>query len=347
MRATRGLSTPLTNTEKGMKTSKAVLGLLSMLVFMMVAVCAVAAPADKYPDHAIRMILPNGAGGSMEKSARKWQPFFEKAIGVPLQFEFVEGSGTLIGTNVAAKAKPDGYTLLMLSGFDFANTIATLNAPYTLNDFDVLGINMQDLTAVMVRKDAPWNSLRELLDDMKTKPEGTISMALTNLACSDTLGVKDIERVEGVKFNSVAFNSGGKARTALVGGQADVGHFSLFGSIAILDDVKVLAIHSATHTINKYANVPTVNAVIGEAVTDITSDYGILAPAGFMKQYPERAKLLVNALQAAWTNPDFVAQLEKTEENKIYNVMSPEQAREHMEQLLAFVQQNKAVLMGE
>ena len=77
--------------------------------------------ADDYPSRPIHMVLPNGAGGSMENSARKWQPYFEKAIGRPLQIDFVEGSGTLIGTNTVAKAAPDGYTLLMLS----ASTSAT------------------------------------------------------------------------------------------------------------------------------------------------------------------------------------------------------------------------------
>ena len=304
------------------------------------------AKEDRYPDKPIRFILPNGSGGSMEKSARKWQPYFEKAIGQPLQFEFVEGSGTLIGTNVVAEAEPDGYTLLMLSGFDFCNTIATLEAPYTLEDFDVLGINMQDATAVMVRKDAPWNSMQELLDYMKTQPEETVSMALTNLACSDTLGVKEIEREAGVKFNSVAFNSGSKARTALIGGQADVGHFSLFGSQAILDDVKILAIHTAENPFEIYKDVPTVNEVLGTTVNDIASDYGILAPAGFMEQYPERAKKLVDAFQAAWSDPEFVGMLEETEENKIYNVLSPEEAKKHMENLLKFVESNKDILSG-
>ncbi len=303
--------------------------------------------ADNYPDKPIRFILPNGAGGAMEKSSRKWQSYFEKAIGVPLQFEFVEGSGTLIGTNVVAEAEPDGYTLLMLSGFDFCNTIATLDAPYKLEDFDVLGINMQDPTAIMVRKDAPWNSLRELLDYMKTQPPETVSMALTNLACSDTLGVKEIEAAEGVKFNSVAFNSGSKARTALVGGQADVGHFSLFGSQAILGDVKVLAIQTAENPFEAYKDVPTVNKVLGKAVTDITSDYGVLAPAGFMEKYPGRAEKLINALHAAWSDPEFVSMLEETEENKIYNVLSSEDSTQYMKSLLDFVEQNKEILTGE
>lgn len=301
---------------------------------------------DKYPEKAIRFVLPNGAGGSMENSARKWQPYFEKAIGVPLQFDFVEGSGTLIGTNVVAEAEPDGYTLLMLSGFDFCNTIATLDAPYSLDSFDVLGINMQDATAVMVRKDAPWNSLRELLDYMKTQPEETVSMALTNLACSDTLGVKDIEEAEGVKFNSVAFNSGSKARTALIGGQADVGHFSLFGSQAILNDVKILAIHG-DNPFEKYKDIPTVSEVLGKEVTSITSDYGVLAPKGFMEQYPERAEKLIAAFQAAWSDPEFVKALQETEEDKIYNVLSSEDATKYMENLLAFVMEKKDILAGE
>jgi len=303
--------------------------------------------AETFPKQAIRFVLPNGAGGSMENSARKWQPYFEKAIGQPLQFDFVEGSGTLIGTNVVAESDPDGYTLLMLSGFDFCNTIVTLDAPYSLEDFDVLGINMQDPTAIMVRKDAPWDTLQELLDYMKTVPPETVSMALTNMACSDTLGVKELEEAAGVKFNSVAFNSGSKARTALIGGQADVGHFSLFGSQAILDDVKILAINTANNPFEKYKDVPTVNEVVGKTLHDITSDYGVLAPAGFVEKYPERAKKLIDAFQKAWTDPEFVAALEATEEIKIYNVLAPEDATKHMENLLAFVQENKAILMGE
>lgn len=305
------------------------------------------AAEDKYPDKAIRFILPNGAGGAMENSARRWQPYFEKAIGVPLQFEFVEGSGTLIGTNVVANAEPDGYTLLMLSGFDFCNTMVTLDAPYTIDDFDVLGINMQDPTAVMVRKDAPWNTMQELLDYMKTQPEETVTMALTNLACSDTLGVKEIEAIAGVKFNSVAFNSGSKARTALIGGQAQVGHFSLFGSQAILDNVKVLALHVSNNPFERFKGVPTVNDVLKTKVNDITSDYGILAPKGFIEKYPDRAKKLIDAFRTAWTNPDFLAAISSTEENKIYNVLSPEDASKYLRELYALVENNKKILSGE
>lgn len=302
---------------------------------------------DNFPDKPITIIMPNGAGGSMEKSLRRWQPYFEKAIGTNVNLEFIEGSGTLIGTNVAANAEPDGYTLLMLSGFDFCNTIVTLEAPYTLDDFDVLGINMQDDTAVMVRKDAPWNSLQELLDYMKTVPEETVSMAVTNMACSDTLGVKELEAAAGVKFNTVAFNSGSKARTALIGGQADVGHFSLFGSVAILEDVKVLAIQGDDNPYERWAGVPTVNEVVGQELHSITSDYGILAPKGLKEQYPERYETLVNAFQTAWTDPEFIAMLSETEENKIYNVMNPDEATVFMQNLLQLVEDNKAVLLGE
>lgn len=318
---------------------------LTLLCSSIVFGCALA--EDTFPDGPITIIMPNGAGGSMEKSLRRWQTYFEEAIGTNVNLEFIEGSGTLIGTNVAANAEPDGYTLLMLSGFDFCNTIVTMEAPYTMDDFDMLGINMQDDTAIMVRKDAPWNTLQELLDYMKTVPEETVSMAVTNMACSDTLGVKELEAAAGVKFNTVAFNSGSKARTALIGGQADVGHFSLFGSVAILEDVKVLAIHGDDNPYERWAGVPTVNEVVGQELHSITSDYGMLAPKGLKEQYPERYEKLVNAFHTAWTNPDFIAMLSETEEDKIYNVMSPEDSTVFLQNLLQLVEDNKAVLLGE
>jgi tripartite-type tricarboxylate transporter receptor subunit TctC len=327
---------------------------LACLAIAATVVCAAAsvptvyaADTDKYPEKAIRFILPNGAGGSMEKSARRWQPFFEQAIGVPLQFDFIEGSGTLIGNNVAAQSAPDGYTLLMLSGFDFCNTIVNLNAPYTIDSFDVLGINAKDYTAFMVRKDAQWNTLRELLDYMKTQPPETLSMALTNLATSDTLGVTEVENVEGVKFNKVPFNSGSKARTALIGGQADVGHFSLYGSAAILDSVKVLAIHADSHVAKRFADVPTVNSVLGTKVHDIYSDYGVLAPKGFMEKYPERAKKLIAALQSAWTNPKMLEPLKETGEDAIFTSVGPEEAKKQLDELMTLVRENASVLLGE
>lgn len=320
---------------------------LTLALLCSVFALASAATEDKFPDKPITIIMPNGAGGSMEKSLRRWQPYFEKAIGTNVNLEFIEGSGTLIGTNTAANAEPDGYTLLMLSGFDFCNTIVTLDAPYTLDSFEILGINMQDDTAVMVRKDAPWDTLQELLDYMKTVPEETVSMAVTNMACSDTLGVKELEAAAGVKFNTVAFNSGSKARTALIGGQADVGHFSLFGSVAILEDVKVLAIQGDDNPYERWAGVPTVNEVVGQELHSITSDYGIMAPKGLKEQYPERYETLVKAFQTAWTDPEFVAMLSETEENKIYNVMNPDDATVFMQNLFQLVEDNKAVLLGE
>jgi tripartite-type tricarboxylate transporter receptor subunit TctC len=322
---------------------------LALLLFAACFKPATAAPAveDKYPEKAIRFILPNGAGGSMENSARRWQPFFEAAIGVPLQFEFIEGSGTLIGANVAAQAEPDGYTLLMLSAFDFCNTIVNLEAPYSIDSFDMLGINARDYTAFMVRKDAPWNSLQELFDYMKTQPPETVSIALTNLATSDTLGVTEAENAAGVKFNKVPFNSGSKARTALIGGQADVGHYSLYGSASILDSVKVLAIHSDTHKAARFADVPTVNQILGVKLHDIYSDYGVLAPKGFVEKYPERAKKLIAALQSAWTNPKLLEPLKETGEDVIYTSVEPVAAKKQLEELMALVRENASVLLGE
>ncbi len=309
-----------------------------------------AEPKDKYPDKPIRFILPNGAGGATENSARKWDTYFAKTIGMPLQFDFIEGSGTMVATNVLKESAPDGYTMMLLSVFDFCHTIANMDAPYKMDDFEILGINMSDVTAIMVRKDAPWNTLQELLDYMKTKPEGTVSMGLTAVSTSDRLGVAELEKAAGVKFNAVAFGSGSKARTALVGGQVDVGHYTLFGSNAILEDVKILALHVDKNPFveGKYKDIPTVNSVVGQKLTDITSDYGIVVPVGFSQSYPERAKKILDALHSAWSNPELMTKLAtNNEEDKIYsNVLSPEDATAYVKKMYDLVAENKELLMG-
>ena len=73
----------------------------------------------------------------------------------------------------------------------------------------------------------------------------------------------------------------------------------------------------------------------------------MLAPKGLKEQYPERYEKLVNAFHTAWTDPDFIAMLSETEEDKIYNVMSPEDSTVFLQNLLQLVEDNKAVLLGE
>src|SRR5215475_15409759 len=86
--------------------------------------------ADSWPDRPIRIIVPYAPGGSTDTGARALGERLEKILGQPIVVENKAGGGTIIGTDTVAKAKPDGYTLLLATGALAVNAAFDMPLPY-------------------------------------------------------------------------------------------------------------------------------------------------------------------------------------------------------------------------
>jgi tripartite-type tricarboxylate transporter receptor subunit TctC len=140
-------------------------------VALALAFAAVTAPAQNYPSHPVKVVVPYAVGGSADVYGRVLAAKLSETMGQPFVIENRPGGGAVIGTDAVAKSAPDGYTVLIMSNTHTVNETLIPKKPYDLmRDLaPVTGINSQDLLLV----GAPTlkvNNLRELIALAKKQP---------------------------------------------------------------------------------------------------------------------------------------------------------------------------------
>lgn len=296
---------------------------------------------DNFPVEPIRFIIPNNPGGAIETIVRKFQPYVEAELGVPLLIENIGGGGGIIGTSVVAKARADGYTLSAKSIGSLVNSWVLQGAEYTVDDFDYLARFTNDPGVVLVHKDAPYDTLTEFVEWVKTQPAGSVTMSLANITDINFLGLRSIEEAAGIDLNIVGFNGGGAARLAVVSGEVVGTHCNYFGASAVWDDTKVLAIHTDVNNVPNLAGVQTVNEALGVTTPEISTKFILHAPKGLSEQHPERAKKIMDAFNAAWNNPEFQQMLKDSGEEGFISVIDGASAEAEVRAFNDYVIANK------
>ena len=147
----------------------------ALLVLAAVSVAAGPAPADDYPSRPVKVIVPFGAGGPTDVYTRDIAEELRKALHQSFFMENRPGAGTTIGTDLVAKAAPDGYTLLMASSTQTVNETLYANKPYQLlRDLVPLAPLEENDLVLVVHPAVPAKNLAELLALARAKP-GTLN----------------------------------------------------------------------------------------------------------------------------------------------------------------------------
>lgn len=195
-------------------------GLLAGLGLGLAAMPVRAQPS--WPSRPIRIIVPFGLGGAADVAARFVAEPLSAALGVPVVIENRPGAGGTIGTDLAAKAPPDGTTLVALGNTAAANETLQPNRGYVL---------MRDLTAVApvniannvlaVHPSVPARSLAEFLALLRREPDRW-NYAHSGPGTPYHLAGEMLKAMAGVGMVAVSFRGSNEARTALIGGQVPV-----------------------------------------------------------------------------------------------------------------------------
>lgn len=299
-------------------------------------------PAD-YPAEPITLILPVPAGGAVETGVRIFQPELEKALGVPLAFEFFGGADSMIGYNMTLARPADGYTLCVYAPASICNTILNLEAEYTIDSFEYYGIYENDPIALFVHQSAEWGTMREFLDYAKANP-GKVSVGVSTMSDIAVVGLRQLEQLEGVKFNIVPFAGGGKARTAIAGQQINALCQNYFGASAIWEDTKVLTLFSEKNNVSQLAGIPTAAEVVGKPMASLINRHGIVTPAGFREQYPDRAAFLEKTLEKVWTSPELKAKLAEIDQADWLEYFNAADSRASMDGEMKFYTEFQSIL---
>src|SRR5712691_6774961 len=271
----------------------------------LVALAGSALAAEPYPDHPITLIVPYAAGGSSDVLARLLGERLSKALGQQIVVDNRAGAGSRLGTEVAAKAAPDGYTLLLA---DMPHTIVPAiqkDVRYDpVADFSPIGLIGTASMVLFVNPAVKAERARDFIALAQAEP-GKITIASGGIGSTTHLTAELFQAKAGSKLVHVPFRGAGPAMNDLVAGHVQSGFTTLATASGALDGggVRALAI-AAEQRLASRPDIPTFK----EAGIDLVVEHwwGVLAPAGVPGPIAAR---LAAELKTILATPEFAARL--------------------------------------
>ncbi|MGH6783961.1 MAG: Bug family tripartite tricarboxylate transporter substrate binding protein [Sphingomicrobium sp.] len=183
---------------------------------------AAAVQAQTFPAKPLRVIVPQPPGGGFDLVARTLAEPFAAQLGQPVVVENRPGGGTVVGTDIVAKAEPDGHTILLGASANLAFSNGLYRSlPYNpKTDFVPVGLAAGTPILIVARKDFPAKDLREFVDYLK-KNRDRVKQAHGGIGASSHMACLLFTGAIGVKPTLVAYRGTGPAMNDLVGGHVD------------------------------------------------------------------------------------------------------------------------------
>jgi len=237
--------------------------------------------AEDYPSQPISIIVPVPAGGTSDFFARVVANRLQEQIGVPVVVENRAGAGGMIGSAAVARAKPDGYTLLLASGGTHSiNPSVYRNLSYdALEDFDPVIRLAVVPNVLVVRADLPVSSVKELEAYIRGH-QGKVSFGSSGVGTSIQLTAEMFKQAAGVEMLHAPYKGSAPAITDLIGGHLTLMFDNMPSAMPHVQGgrLKVLAVTSKNR-VAAAPNLPSM-AEAGYEGFDVTTWFGLLAPAG-------------------------------------------------------------------
>ncbi|MCE5282128.1 MAG: tripartite tricarboxylate transporter substrate binding protein [Deltaproteobacteria bacterium] len=269
--------------------------------------------AADFPAKAVTVIVPYSAGGSTDMCFRVLAETTSKHLGQQVVVENKPGgSGSVGPATMAASAKPDGYTLsqIPLSALRMPHIIKTSYDP--LKDFTYI-LNVSGyMYGIVVRKDSPWKTLKELVDYVKANP-GKVTYSTPGVGVLQHVVMEKIARKDGLKWIHVPSKGGIDVIMAVMGGHVMVGAETT-GWAPQVDsgDLRLLCIWGEKRS-KKWPDVPTLKELGYDIVAE--SPFGIAGPKGID---PKVVKILHDAFKKGMEDEAFIKALDKLYMQPVY-----------------------------
>ncbi len=210
-------------------------------------VSPIATAQNAWPTKAITMVVPFPPGGLADLVARPVAEAMSRDLGQPVVIENKAGAGGGIGMAQVAKARPDGYTILMalssLTVLPEADVVLQRPPMFALNDLRPIARYTADPTVLAVRADAPWKTVQQFVDDAK-KRAGAINYGSSGNYGTMHVPMEILAQNAGIKMTHVPFTGAGPAVVALLGGQIDA---VSTGPATVLQQVKAGKVRVLAH----------------------------------------------------------------------------------------------------
>jgi tripartite-type tricarboxylate transporter receptor subunit TctC len=211
--------------------------------------------SEKYPNRPINLVVPYAPGGASDLASKILADRMAEFLGQPFVSQYKPGGGGSLGAALVAKAKPDGYTVLVGSSTPLVLSPIVKKMDYQLEDFIPLGIYGETPIWVPVKKDSPWNTLKDLVADAKSSP-GKITVASYGKLTAADFVIEMLSKEAGIKFTHVPYKSTAEAMSAVLGGHAQAAFVTGAGGLLESGSVRILAA-AADQRLEGLQNIPT------------------------------------------------------------------------------------------
>lgn len=257
--------------------------------------------AQNYPTRPVRLIVPFAPGGNTDIIARAIAPRMVQDLGQQILIDNRGGAGSTIGTNMAAKSSPDGYTLLMVSSAHVINPAARKNMPYdSVKDFAAVTLVADVPNVLAVHPSLPVHNIRQLTALSRTRP-GELLYATPGRGTSSHLAIEMLASSAKIKLTQVPYKGVGPATIDLVAGHVHMMFASMPASIQHVRSGRLRMIAQAGAVRSPAA--PEVPTMIEQGMRDfvVSSGFGMFAPAGTPRAIVDRVNA---AVKKALSDPD-------------------------------------------
>lgn len=283
------------------------------LVLFFTLIVPAAHAQDAYPTKPITMIAPFPPGGVADIVGRPLAASMERALRQPVLVVNRPGAGGAVGTTAAAKASPDGYTILMslssISIFPVSDPINGKPAPYQLSDFAPIALVTADPTVLVVAADGPYKTIHDFIASAKAFP-GRMNYSSSGVYGTLHVAMEMFANAAGIKLFHVPYQGGGPAVAALLGGQV---HALASGPAAAIGQIKGGKMRALAgwgdQRLPLMPELPTFKE-LGFKDVEFYIWSGVFAPAATPAPIVQRLR---DAVRAAVADPQFKGAMEKVQ----------------------------------
>lgn len=292
----------------------------------LMVLCVGVVSGQDYATKPIRLVVPWPPGGSNDIAARVLAPRLARSLGQSVVVDNRAGAGGIIGTDIVAKAVPDGYTIMLNSATHVANATIYRELPYdTVKDFMPVALVARVPTMMVVNPSLPVNSVQELIALAKGKP-GRLNYGAGDKGSQTHLATALFTKMARVDIVHVPYKGGGPAIIALLGGEVQLMTATMPSIIGHVKagKLRALAVTSAQRSL-LLPDLPTV-AESGVPGYEMSSWLGVFVPAGLPGPIVAR---LHNEIERVLKLPEVA---------EIFSLQGMEPAFSTQSQFAAFVQ---------
>ena len=270
---------------------------LSFLAALCGCVVAGATLAQGYPAKPVRMIVPFAPGGNTDIIARVFAPKMGEFLGQQIIIDNRGGAGSTIGTELTARAAPDGYTLVMVSAAHTMNPAMIRKIPYdSVKDFTPLGVVADVPTALVVHPSLPAKTVREFVAVAKARP-AEINYSTAGRGTVGHLAAELLQSTAGIKLTGVHYKGSGPSMIDLIAGYVQMQMSSMPAALQSAAGGRLRMIGQTGEQRSPAApNVPTMEEQ-GLKGFVVSSGFAVFGPANLPRPIVERVNgALVKAL---------------------------------------------------